>query len=151
MPFRKGNHKAKKLVGEQVLEIREKWNTGKYTFRRLAIEYNVSTNTIGNIINRLSWQNIAEPGSSVRIPPDRIRQEVDSEEVRRAARESFERFQALSEAPIPPNPMLNPPQDDKFGRPDLMEKLLGEARALKKVDEDLENFEKGDSDDESNR
>lgn len=40
-----------KVTQEQVKEIREKYATGKYNKSMLAVEYNVSSRTIGNIIN----------------------------------------------------------------------------------------------------
>lgn len=40
-----------KLTQEQVIEIREKYSTGNYSHRKLAKEYNISSCTIGSVIN----------------------------------------------------------------------------------------------------
>lgn len=47
-----------KLNNVQVLEIREKYSTGKYTYQELADEYNVHKSTIELIINRKLWKHI---------------------------------------------------------------------------------------------
>ena len=51
------NGKAK-LKEYQVLEIREKYKLGTFYHRELAEMYNVSRETIGDIVNRKSWKHI---------------------------------------------------------------------------------------------
>ena len=50
--------KAEKLAPEQVLDIRAKWNTGKWTQFRLAKEFDVTLLTIHKIVRRKSWRDI---------------------------------------------------------------------------------------------
>ena len=47
-----------KLKEWQVLKIRAKYATGKYTQNELAKEYNVSISTISFIVNRKTWEHI---------------------------------------------------------------------------------------------
>jgi len=54
------NSKLSKLKKDQVLEIIEKYNTGKYSHRKLALEYGVSHRQIGYILTGKSWKNIKE-------------------------------------------------------------------------------------------
>ena len=48
----------RRLTEAQVLEIREKYATGRYTKRRLATEFGVSDMTIHRIVNRINWKHI---------------------------------------------------------------------------------------------
>ncbi len=52
------NHYLSKLTEKQVLEIREKWKTGKYLQRELGDEYGVSRGSIEQIVNRKTWKHI---------------------------------------------------------------------------------------------
>jgi len=52
------NHPRSKLKAWQVLEIRTKYATKKYTYKQLATEYNVKYSTIYSIINRKTWKHI---------------------------------------------------------------------------------------------
>lgn len=58
--FSANNRKAAKLTGEQVIEIRQKYALPgrQYTQDRLAREYQVSVNTIRNIVNGVTWQTL---------------------------------------------------------------------------------------------
>lgn len=58
MAFNQGNTKAGKLTAVEVLQIREKYATGLYTYDRLALEYGVATNTVRSIVKGTSWQNV---------------------------------------------------------------------------------------------
>jgi len=49
------NHPRAKLTYEIVKEIRIKYATKKYTYKKLAQKYNVDLSTISRIINNLSW------------------------------------------------------------------------------------------------
>lgn len=51
-------HGRSKLTESQVLEIRDKYSTGKYTHRGLANDYSVSHTAIGKIINRKRWSHL---------------------------------------------------------------------------------------------
>ena len=48
--------KRRKLTEEQKEEIKEKYNTGLYSYRTLAKEYGVSKRTINNTINPITAQ-----------------------------------------------------------------------------------------------
>ena len=51
-------HGQHKLTSVQILEIREKYATGRYTYLRLADEYGVSDVLIGKIVRREIWRHI---------------------------------------------------------------------------------------------
>jgi hypothetical protein len=50
--------KGCKLIRIQVKEIRDKYSTGNYTQKELAIEYNVTRRNINSIINNRNWKNV---------------------------------------------------------------------------------------------
>jgi len=52
------DHPRAKLNNEIVIEIREKYNSGQFTYKKLSLKYNVSEHTIANIVTRKSWKNI---------------------------------------------------------------------------------------------
>ena len=55
----KGEHvNHAKLKAEDVLNIREKYETGNYSQRQLAIMYNVNRSAIHQIVNRITWKHI---------------------------------------------------------------------------------------------
>lgn len=47
-----------KLTEEQVVEIRDKYSTGRYTQRQLGAEYGVDYGGVGRIIRRDTWRHI---------------------------------------------------------------------------------------------
>jgi uncharacterized membrane protein len=47
-----------KLRAEDVIEIREKYNTDKFTYKNLSKIYKVSKGTIGDIVKYRSWKHI---------------------------------------------------------------------------------------------
>lgn len=53
-----GNTYAATLNEEKVIEIREKFSTGRYFQRDLAAEYGVTRGTIGSIVNNVTWKNV---------------------------------------------------------------------------------------------
>jgi hypothetical protein len=56
-PFQRGNNKASKLTGEQVIEIRERYRTERGLSQpMLAQQYRVSRNTIASVLNGSTWQ-----------------------------------------------------------------------------------------------
>ena len=58
-PMGKGNRRAAKLTGEQVLEIRFRYaNEPGCTQGALARRFEVSIGTIANIVNGLTWQSL---------------------------------------------------------------------------------------------
>ncbi len=59
--FQHRNSRAAKLTVEQVLEIRQRYATGKATQGRLCRDYRVSINTIAKIVNGESWTWLPMP------------------------------------------------------------------------------------------
>jgi len=55
---RGSNQSSAKLTEKDVLDIRDKWNSGKYSQTELAKLYNVKPNTINQIVNRKRWTHI---------------------------------------------------------------------------------------------
>lgn len=51
-------HSNSKLTETQVLKIREKYATGKYSHRGLGKEFDVDSATIGRIIRRTQWKHL---------------------------------------------------------------------------------------------
>jgi group I intron endonuclease len=49
------NESNLKLMGENIVKIREKYATGDYLYKQLSKEYNVSISTISRIINNITW------------------------------------------------------------------------------------------------
>ena len=47
-----------KLTNKKVLEIRNKYNTNKYTQKQLADEYKVSSCAISDVVNKKTWYHI---------------------------------------------------------------------------------------------
>lgn len=68
--FQQGNNRASKLTGEQVMNIRDEYKMRGVTQPMLAIKYQVSVNTIANIVKGLTWQHLlrGEP-REVNRPP----------------------------------------------------------------------------------
>lgn len=58
MTFNKGNTKASRLNAIKVLEIRRRYAGGGCTMGQLSREYGVTSGTISNIINGLTWQHV---------------------------------------------------------------------------------------------
>ena len=55
----KGEHRPNsKLKAQDVIEIRNKYSTGKYTTRQLATEYSMDHGNIGGIIRKLTWKHV---------------------------------------------------------------------------------------------
>jgi DNA-binding XRE family transcriptional regulator len=69
--FGYGNNKASKLTGEQVIEIRERYATERGLSQpMLAREYDVSKNTISNILNGTTWRHLLRGAAAqVQRPP----------------------------------------------------------------------------------
>ena len=44
-----------KLNWEKVNDIRSKYSTGKYSYKKLSEEYGVTKPTIGHIVNNITW------------------------------------------------------------------------------------------------
>ena len=59
-PIKGENHSFSKLTEKQVLEIREKYASGKYLQKQLAIEYNLRISHISKITTRKTWKHIVE-------------------------------------------------------------------------------------------
>lgn len=58
IPLKGIRHNMAKLTEYEVLEIREKWATGKFTQRELAIDFHVHFANINYIVKRKSWNHI---------------------------------------------------------------------------------------------
>lgn len=64
--FKKGLNQSKKgednkwskLSTKDVIEIREKYKSGKYTHKQLSIEYNCCRTNILNIVNYINWKHV---------------------------------------------------------------------------------------------
>lgn len=86
MTFSANNRKAAKLTGEQVISIRQKYALPgrQYTQDRLAREYQVSVNTIRNIVNGVTWQQLpmiattAEEATAAKLSELRIQAMLDA-------------------------------------------------------------------------
>jgi Mor family transcriptional regulator len=48
----------KNLIKEDVIKMREEYNSGKFLQKELAIKYNIKENHVNRIINRKKWKNI---------------------------------------------------------------------------------------------
>lgn len=68
MTFQKGNRKASKLSGEQVVEIRDRYQLPGVTIKQLALDYGVSRNTVSSILDGLTWRDVAGGQGPVRRP-----------------------------------------------------------------------------------
>lgn len=108
MTFAVHNTRGSKLKAAQVLEIREKYAGGGYTFNRLAREYHVTSNTISNIVNGITWQQVPK---------------VESEsDLEYGAKLSQKRLLKMLAADPPPND------------PGLAERLMREAQVVRDRD-----------------
>lgn len=47
-----------KLTRQQVVEIRKRYKTGKYTYEQLAQDYPVSGVTVGTVVRRDTWKHV---------------------------------------------------------------------------------------------
>jgi group I intron endonuclease len=54
------NNKHAKLIATQVIEIRQKYNTGNYTQQELADEYGISRRAVSHILNGSTWAHLLE-------------------------------------------------------------------------------------------
>lgn len=52
------NHYLTKLNNEQVIEMRELYKTGKFSYRQLGEKYGIHLATVGYIIQRKTWKDI---------------------------------------------------------------------------------------------
>lgn len=59
MPRRGSQHHLAKLTEDQVRRMRQQYAEGGTSYWKLALEYNLSsTDTVGKIINRVTWTHI---------------------------------------------------------------------------------------------
>jgi DNA-binding XRE family transcriptional regulator len=93
--FQRGNRKASRLTGEQVLKIRALYQMRGVTQGSLARQFQVSVNTIANIVNGLTWQSLG--AGEVNRPPPHADPAVPSNEQIAA---SLARFQKLTEGHV---------------------------------------------------
>ena len=52
------NHGANKLLPSQVYEIRDAYDTGKYSFRQLGKIYGIDGKSVADIIDRKNWSTL---------------------------------------------------------------------------------------------
>ena len=71
--FPKGNTRAAKLTGEQVMNIRGRYARGGVTQGELCREYRVSINTIARIVNGQSWAGLPIPLSERELQASQAR------------------------------------------------------------------------------
>ncbi len=76
--FTKGNRRASKLTGENVQEIRALYTQVGVTQGMLARQFGVSRNTIANIVNWETWQNMSQGPVDNHPPPNMQPPRVDA-------------------------------------------------------------------------
>lgn len=54
----RGRHGKAKITRDQVIEIRELYQTGKYTQKELGIKFGLNSRTISSLINRTHWKTV---------------------------------------------------------------------------------------------
>ena len=137
--FQIGNNRARKLRGQDVLEIREKYLTGLYTYGSLSNEYGVSLNTIANVVKGHTWKRIAgyELADQERQPPERVARPATDQEIS----ESLSKFtDRLAQAPSAPFVHAKPQEPTGEG----LDRLQRELAKLS-TDDELGKLEtKGD-------
>jgi hypothetical protein len=139
--FQRHNKRAAKLTGEQVNEIRERYAFERVTQAQLCREYGVSLNTIGNIVNGVTWQGLEQP------PRRRLGHRYIVEPSESDAQASMERLKAqLAAMPEGPSLYDDPPptqdEDSRAGRGlEKLNKLLDEKA---EVGRQLDDLTKGD-------
>jgi hypothetical protein len=150
MTFQWGNRKASRLTGEQVLDMRTKRASGMYTQEQLSREFRVSISTVRNILNYVTWQNVAyEPPTQA--PP----QNAPVKEVPQSQEEAIKAkmFARLEEQPLlaPKGSWYDqPPPYDERELSDAAAAKFGEALSKvkpsldAKVGDELDKLEKGD-------
>lgn len=105
MKFNQGNTKGSKLTAVEVLAIREKYASRVYTQADLSREYRVSINTVRNIVNGTTWQQV----------PSVTPEDVIEDEALRSLRE-------FTNSALPPAAIDLPP--------DLAERLSGQLASV---------------------
>ena len=139
MTFQRGNRKAGKLTGEQVYEIRQKYSMPGYTQAALAREYEVSVNTIANIVNWLSWQHTGYEPPGPRPP-------LEPRVGANAAEESFVKLQArlANAAEFEPKALVDQ-ESTGIGMSRLQQEIEKLNQGVEqRVEDGLDKLEKGD-------
>lgn len=151
--FSRGNKRAAKLTGEEVMQIRESYfNERGCTQGLLAIRYQVSVNTIASIVRGHSWQGIAGDDGRLeeRVPPP-----LDPRPKPPGAMEaSMVRVNRLLDSGMPLGPLTKAPSLYNDPPPEVpgeeptgigMARLNREAENLQpQVGNELDKLEKGD-------
>lgn len=103
-PFQRGNTKGRKLNGEQVVEIRERYATERgCTQGQLCREYGVSISTIANVVNGNTWQHLLrgeEPKVS-RPPVHVAAPRLSDDDLRAAEQRMLNKLKSTEEQPRP--------------------------------------------------
>lgn len=107
MTFQKGNRKASKLSGEQVVEIRDRYQMPGVTIKQLALDYGVSRNTVSSILDGLTWRDVAGGQGPVRRPALNPQPGPQS-----GVEESLARLERLMSSGKPPSLYDSPPSTE---------------------------------------
>jgi hypothetical protein len=155
-PFQRGNNKAAKLTGEQVIEIRERYATERGLSQpMLCQQYDVSKNTIAGILNGSTWRHLlrgAEP--QVYRPPLNARTIITDDQVEASQGRLAALLNAQPTKPVASPSLYNDPpptlaEDNAagaLGLARLQQELDGPgAIKAKQISDELEKFTKGDS------
>lgn len=156
-PFQRGNNKAAKLTGEQVIEIRERYATERGLSQpMLAREFGVSVNTIAKVVNGTSWAHLLHgaepqvfrPPLTGRAPPtpdeqtlkDRMLKKLD--EVEQTKNERRAAAPSLYSDPSPTEAEDRAAGQGGLGKLEQVLKKLPDPQP--KVSDELDKLEKGD-------
>lgn len=142
--FQRGNRKASKLTGEQVLEIRELYAQPGISQPMLARKFGVSKNTIADIVNGVSWQNVAYQ-TVVSRPP--INRQTPTAAMMPTDEELAHKLQERLEQPVSKPAWNEEPEHEMSDA--TAEKFLKALAGVKptlgqKVKDELDKLEKGD-------
>lgn len=133
--FERNHTKAAKLTGEQVQQIRQRYDDGE-SQSALCRSYGVSIGQIGRIVRRESWQGIGGPHRRIG--------DMSPEEVEQQAKEDLKKWIAKGlvkntdgSVCIPP-PVIEDPYDP------ILRRMNEAAEELVKPEKDLDTFIKGE-------
>lgn len=140
--FQRGNRKASRLTGEQVLEIRALYQMRGVTQGSLARKFQVSVNTIANIVNGLTWQSLLGAQEVGRPPPNAVPVQPSEDAIEASmARLKAKLAQPAAERPAPSLYSSPVPYDEpglSHAAQERIEKALGERKAS--PGEELDDF-----------
>lgn len=160
MTFTRGNRRAGRLNGQQVLSIRQRYATGQISQGALAREHGVTVGTIHNIINGYTWQTIPLVEGDAEILHNSALERFAAEELPQASADVIAESQRImleklaagaaadleAQAPGQRRALYDDPppelEDDRFVDRGALERMLGQASAERKAAAGpLEGFE----------